>query len=465
MIVFRILAGMVRSTRGSVSPLLTLMLAPLIGVLGMAAEASSWFLTQRAMQNAADSAAIAAATNGCDAADSCHTVRLSQPYDSEAKSVAAKFGFVDGADNTTVTASNTAPCPDGSAKCYSVTITRLAPIYLVRLVGFNGDAALGGGRAQTIQAYAVASGKSGAGTYCLLALASGGPTVDGISTHGSPKADFTGCNVATNGNASCKGHDLKADASDAGGTTSDCAAGGTGTTGVDPIPDPYADLADQIPANTCSPAGSKSTYPQDTGKKNSPTPASNKLSGSLVLTSTPKIYCGDVVLTGNLSVSTPADGGVIVVENGSLNIPSGMTLSTAAGSGLTIIFSGPTVSGLSPTHTLVGGGTIDIAAPTTGDWSGIAMVQDPALTSGIDWSAAGNSPTWDITGLIYMPNADVTFSGVVNKASNGHDCFALVVDTFLSNGTATILEHQSECAAAGLTPPSGPTSARPALVQ
>lgn len=63
-------------------------------------------------------------------------------------------------------------------------------------------------------------------------------------------------------------------------------------------------------------------------------------------------------------------------------------------------------------HATTGGGTLDISAPTTGAWKGVAIYQDPSLTSGIDVSAAGNSPTWDITGLVYLPHASVTSAGL-----------------------------------------------------
>ena len=151
---------------------------------------------------------------------------------------------------------------------------------------------------------------------------------------------------------------------------------------------------------------------------------------------------------------------VLVIENGQLDT-NGYTLTTSSGSGLTVVFSG-TSSG-SYTHAPTGGGTLDIAAPTTGNWKGVAIYQDPSLTSGVDISAAGNSPTWDITGLVYLPHASVTFSGAVNKASNGHSCFAMVVDNVTVNGTGSILEN-GECAAAGLTMPTGDLPGRGQLV-
>ena len=51
---------------------------------------------------------------------------------------------------------------------------------------------------------------------------------------------------------------------------------------------------------------------------------------------------------------------------------------------------------------------------TSGTWSGVAIYQDPSLTTGVDIAAAGNSRTWNITGLVYLPHSSVTFSGLAN---------------------------------------------------
>ena len=105
-----------------------------------------------------------------------------------------------------------------------------------------------------------------------------------------------------------------------------------------------------------------------------------------------------------------------------------------------------------------GGGTLNFNAPTSGTWQGMAIYQDPALTTGVNISAAGNSPTWNITGMVYLPHASVTFSGAVNKSNNGHACFGLVVDNLTVNGTGSILET-GECPQAGLVLPSSNSGA------
>jgi hypothetical protein len=163
-----------------------------------------------------------------------------------------------------------------------------------------------------------------------------------------------------------------------------------------------------------------------------------------------RVVCGDLQLTGNVTVDAPA-GAVLVIENGQLDT-SGFSLTTTKGSGLTVVFSGSN-SG-SYTHAPTGGGTLDITAPTSGPWSGVAIYQDPNLTSGVDISAAGNSPTWNITGLVYLPHSSVTFSGAVNKSSNGQLCFVLVVLDITVNGTGSILPNASTCGQAGLGMPT-----------
>jgi Flp pilus assembly protein TadG len=49
---------------GVVAVIVALAMPVLVGAMGLAAETSYWYVHQRGMQNAADAAAIAAATNG-----------------------------------------------------------------------------------------------------------------------------------------------------------------------------------------------------------------------------------------------------------------------------------------------------------------------------------------------------------------------------------------------------------------
>src|SRR3979490_609387 len=144
--------------RGAVSVMMGFLLIPLVGALGIGFEVSNWYLTARGMQNAADAAAIAAATNG------------GSNYDVEAKAVAAQYGFVNGTNNISIAVSDTAACPGGGNNCYSVTISGFMPLYMSQVVGYRGDATLNGAPEKQLGASAIAGHPDTPTSFCLLAL-------------------------------------------------------------------------------------------------------------------------------------------------------------------------------------------------------------------------------------------------------------------------------------------------------
>ncbi len=452
------IGAFIANRHGAAIAWIALLMVPMAALMGLAAEVSSWLLMNRSMQNAADAAALAAATNGNGDLDSGSPPQAI--YLREALTVAAGAGYVHGDGTTTVIASNKAECPNGSGPtCYQVTIGRTVPIFLVRVIGYRGNAPLGAGYGQRISATAIAGLGPAPASYCMLALATG--NVDGIRSNGAPKANFKGCNLMSDANATCHGHDLGADSGNAAGTNDGC--GVIANSNEPLVADPYAPISTHIPANPCGAAAAG--YPQETRKAG--LPASNQLSGGYTPASATLAnpICGDVQLTGDVVLS----GGntTLVIENGTLDL-NGFTLSTAAGAGVTIVFTGPTIAGLSPSEFPTGGGQLDIAAPKSGPWSGVAVYQDPALPAGsnVDVSYSGNSPSWNITGLVYLPNSDVTFSGAVGKANNGTSCFVLVVHTLRINGTGNMFSNPlSNCSDAGLTPPSGAGGSRMMLLR
>jgi hypothetical protein len=428
------LRGLAGERGGNVAMISALMLPVLMGSFGLGTEVASWYANQRAMQNAADSAALAAASNA------------TASYDTEAKAVAAKYGFVDGQDGVAITTADSVACPDGTSVCYSVTIAKPLPLILAQFVGYSGDTTFGGAPAKRIRAVAVAEQGTIQRPYCLVALGDTGTTLRG---NGGPFADLSGCNVMSNGDATCNGHDLGAEAGDAHGTNDGC--GAVRHSNLPELTDAYASLRSNIPADTCS------SYPQEPAKTGTALPASNQFSGTYLWSGVQKV-CGDMQLNGPVTIDNSSGAAVLVIYNGDLDT-NGYTLQTSDGSNLTVIFAGS--NGYS--HVPTGGGTLDFAAPTSGVWSGVAMYQDPNLRSGVDVSAAGNSPTWDITGLVYLPHSSVTFSGAVNKSSHGDSCFAMVVNDVTINGTGSILAH-GQCDSAGLTMPTNEVPGRAVLV-
>jgi len=235
----------------------------------------------------------------------------------------------------------------------------------------------------------------------MLALGTSGGS--DIVTNGAPKANMSGCNMMSDANATCNGHNLGAPYGIAHGTNNGCGVNEVSNAPV--VPDPYSGLASNIPVNNCG-----GSYPQEpANKKGTPLPAANQWTGNYSWSGN-KVVCGDQQLTGNVTINaTGTTGAVLVIENGQLDT-NGNTL-TSSGSGLTVVFTGTNAAGYTSAPT--GGGTLNIAAPTSGVWSGIAIYQDPSLTNGVNISAAGNSPTWDISGV--RPEGNVYLSIKVDE--------------------------------------------------
>src|SRR5713226_698673 len=212
-----------RDQRGTVSILMGVLIIPLVGSLALGFEVSNWYMTTRGMQNAADAAAVAAATNG------------GPNYDVEAKAVAARYGFVDGTNTISVAVSNTAACPGGGSNCYSVTISGFVPLLLSQVVGLRGDATLNGTPEKQLSSSAIASHPNTPMSFCLLAL---GP--QGIRSNGAPKSSMA-CNTMSNTGSNCNGGNLGAPIGAAHNTNSGC--GVAQYSNVPAVVDPYAALA------------------------------------------------------------------------------------------------------------------------------------------------------------------------------------------------------------------------------
>jgi Flp pilus assembly protein TadG len=437
--------------RGTVAVIMGVLIIPLVGALGIGFEVSNWYMTTRGMQNAADAAALAAATNG------------GSNYDVEARAVAAQYGFVNGTNTISIAVSNTAACPAGGNTCYSVTISGFTPLLLSQVVGFRGDTNLNGTLEKQLTSTAVAKPTVQPQDICMLALATSG-AAQGIRTNGSPTANMNGCNVMSNTAAQCNGSNLGAGLGLAHGTSNGC--GATPVSNVKAVTDPYAGFASNIPPLSSSGCGG--TYPQESHHGNtSSVVTSNQVSGTLSLSAGNNFKCGDQMLTGNTVINTPPGSpAVLVIENGQLDL-NGFSLTTSSGSAVTLVFSGDSGSYThAPTDNTNGNtGALDITAPTSGPWSGVAIYQDPSLTSGLDVSAAGNSPTWNISGLVYMPHASVTLKGAIDKGIAGKSCVVLVADNFTISGTAGILKTDiGQCSQAGLKMPQATIAGRSALV-
>jgi hypothetical protein len=151
----------------------------------------------------------------------------------------------------------------------------------------------------------------------------------------------------------------------------------------------------------------------------------NLTSGSLTIN--PGIYSKiSVSGTGQLTLNP----GLYILAGGGLSVSGG----SVSGSGVTIFNMGsnyPNSGGFFGYITLTNNATVNLTAPTTGTYAGIAVFQARASTRGI---TLGNSAVLNLNGgILYAPAALLSETG---SAQLQHG--SLVVDELVCNGTTSI---------------------------
>jgi hypothetical protein len=426
-----------RSRRGNISVIMALSMIPVLGAVGMGGEATNWYLTRRAIQNAADSAVMAAVMNGCNAAATCFSTQKIS-YDQEAKSVATNFGFAPLANgDVTVTAVDNATCPAGGT-CYQVTVMRKVPVSLLHIVGFDGDTTTAAGAsAQTVRATAYAKKFPGS-QYCVTAIAA---SDQAIRVNGGPDVNFDNCDAYTpNGAARCNG------ISGGGAFRTTYQALST----VNPCPNPTP-TAGPLVDNFASLA---SSIPSSSGCVNLQVISSATDLNQKICSSTGVDKIGNPSGKGGKIdpiTLTVATNTVLYLYDTQLDM-SGSTIKTTSPAGMTIVFTGSSNSAAHNYTNSNNGSTalLDISSNATGTWKGVAIYQDPRLTgSGSNYDFNENKLNLKISGLFYAKNANVSVSGNLTFAQSGKECMALYVNTLLISGSVNV--STANCKDQGLT--------------
>ena len=441
--------------------IIALSLVPLAGVMGMAFEGSNWFLNQRAQQNAADSAVVAAANMALNdyytacAAGSCS---WGSNYPTEGQAVAVKYGYTTGSGSVTVAVSGPnsgtpVACPanvsikiGGSAlSCFQVSVTRSLPLYLSHLVGFNGNRNTG---VQWISASAIAGPVTEPANICLLTLGwdPSGYAKYAMTFHGSSGVNLAGCPVGTNGGMDCTGQStlnspfgVSGDDGSGNGIKKGC--GDFFYNQSTGIADPYASLASNIPKDNCS-----GNYPGTTSGAISA--SSGTPTGAAVIQ-----ICGNLKLTGDLTITGDE---VLVIQGGYLDLAGHNFTTSGTGAGVTVVFTSPSLANAQAVVGATGGegyiydsstgGSLNISSNPAGSgvWQGITVYQDPTPWSppdasketsyGSTWDGNSAKLGWKLSGVYYLPNANITLNGATDKASDGYNCFDMVINSIDSNG-------------------------------
>jgi Flp pilus assembly protein TadG len=401
----RALAAFADDREGAAAVVMGITFAVLVGFAALGTEVAEWYSVRRTMQGAVDSAAYSAALAKYNGANT-------SAYTSEAESVAASYGFVDGTNNAVVTINS--PPASGNyttdSNAVEVIVSRPQPLQLAR-VFLSGP--------PTLTARAVATLNPN-GSACVLALDHS--DVTDVADNGNTTLNLNGCNLYVN-SVSNSALTLKGQATinaqaayiDGNYTTSGQASLNTtqGTfTGAAQANDPYADVA--IPSYSgCD----QKNYSLTGGAQQTLTANS---SGVTVL-------CNGVSLTGGSSLTLPA--GIYVIDGGSLSVSGNSSIS---GNGVSIILTSSSESNYG-TVSVSGGSTVNLNQTTPAPLAGIAVYQDRNAPQGGTNSFTGGT-NQNINGAIYFPNESVTFNG--GTSTGGAGCTQLIAQTITFNGNA-----------------------------
>ena len=377
-------AAFVHDIYGGAAIVMAVMTPIIIGGLAFGAELGGWELTRRQLQNAADTSAFAAGTQVRSGADE-DTIATA------AKLVAAESGYRGRADDVVVehppvSAPEAADGsdPNGDNAYVYVTLTqssnRLFTRYFTK-----------GSNSVTFTSAALAHVQSGR-PACVLALH---PSASGaISTGGSTNVELTGCDIAANSisssaiTATGNGSNVEAECISAVGdvsvnSTYNLACPAPIANG--PITaDPYASVA--APTN-CTSTHNLNQFP------NQGSGATRCYTGSN----------GGVTISNNVTL---ASNTTYVFRNTGSN-PLTWRINgnrTVTGTNVTLYFEG------NWNVEANGNSFLNITAPTSGAYSGIALFGD--RNSEVNMDLSGNNGA-RVVGAIYSPNrnSDITYTG------------------------------------------------------
>ncbi|WP_162240919.1 TadE/TadG family type IV pilus assembly protein [Bradyrhizobium tropiciagri] len=436
--------NMLNCRRGSVAFATTIALVPLIGVMALGGEAGTWYVTQQRAQGTADAAAYSGALRlACDASPTAGTsCNNTQAYDYRGKQVAAQNAFCNASGDPTYPGSTCVSRSgitqtvqvaslaswNGTAGTYvQATISQQQPAYLARVLGMT---------TINVAATAIAQVDTGlAQPPCVLAV-TGSVTFQGSATVSSPT-----CGISSNSNASNaigfignSGISVNAPSYTVGGCSQ---TGGSQCTGVktyqQPIPDPLSAV------NTAISALKTADFPNKQCKTQ-PTSYETVKTGSC--------YNGSVTLSGNVTLSGT------YYFNGDVTISGAST--TVTGTATLIIFGNGTL-------TINGGPTIQLTAmaapsgPSTlssvlSKMAKLLIYDGENPKNNQDVSIGGSSTSY-FNGIVYVPNAKLTYSGNSSSSAPAAGCYEVIAYAVKFQGNTKL--DNSQCPNSTTSPGAG----------
>ncbi len=423
---------------GATAVMVALSTPILLAIAGLGVDAGFWFAIKRQNQSAADAAALSAAYEVAYATGN----QLAA-----ATQAATANGWVNNTNPPAGLTPITVNYPCSSSTCtfaaggIQVVLQQQQPTWLANFASLANVTI-------TNSAVAVVSNLPPA---CMLAL---NPTLaDAINLAGNPTINAPSCTIVSDSDASSAVHLQGAASITAATLITPGQISHTGAAytldlshpaqiGANPIPDPYAStlthsnfLTDGLStAGACTAVSGGYANPGGTNP-------GCVISGNLdIKNATVNLAPGTYWIEGNLTL-----------ENG-----SGATLEcttcSSGGSGVTIILTAPPGGGTVGTVSLGSNADLNLNAPSTGPFAGMVLIQDSnglptadSLPNPDDFSASANA-TETLNGLVYFPDAAVTFQGT---PASTDPCLVLVANTVAMQGNPSLAING--CSSIGLT--------------
>lgn len=371
-----------KDTYGGAMIYIGLALPVLLGVSGLALDGSIWFANKRSMQATADAAAFSAALE---------MTRVNDDTLAKSRAISdAEENQYDPASGDSIQI-NSPPLYgpySGNNGAFEAIVSRPSPSFLSRLI--HGDQV-------TVTARAVAIVANPGGTPCVLALDS---FMDDAIKINNGTLNTGGCRVQANSRAPWALHNYSGGIMDSdtinvvGGYEDDGWMSSTPTTGVLPVPDPFAGIP--------------------TPQVGSCDQTDLSLSGNNSYTLTPGTYCGGISISGKADVHFEPGTYVITDSSGnpgSLHVTGNQA--TVTGSDVTFYTDGDS------TIDVAGNGVVDLKAPTSGNYSGMLFYGDPNASESVQHTVTGNG-TMLYEGFMYFRSAILKVNGEGSGESSNY---------------------------------------------
>lgn len=408
-----------RDRRGAVVILAAILFPVVIGGLGLWVETGYWYSMQRKVQHVAD---VAAHTAG---------VRIRAGDSKTAATAAARYIATQAGIPAAATLDVNIPPLSGARKGFpnaiEVVLTESHNRWFTALFA-GGQVALQGRAVTVIE---------GDATGCMLALS--GSANAAVSVTGSTNVQLTGCDIASNsvsatafamgglGSALTAGcvHSVGGATPNSGLTLTECA---TVKTNAARARDPYADLAEPAIIGACN---SKLVGDNKAPVTLTPTDV-HPLGGGLKSMR----FCNGFDLRGEVTLMP----GLYIIEGGNLSVNGGNITSTTAaklsGQGVTFYLASSAAE-----VKLNGNVTLNLAAPTSGPFSGVLFFGSRSATSATN--VINGSSASVMQGAVYTPASAIQFSG--NSAGTG-GCTQVIASTITLTGNSAL---KASCASSG----------------